>query len=393
VLFAVDRAQHDGRSWVFETVAYRDEARTWFPTPVTSVYARQTWLAAAALWPSGPLEATPPMDSDLSRVRDADVFLIFIESYGAATFERPEIASTVTASRNRLASAIRETGRAAFSAYVESPTYGGSSWLAHLSLLSGVEVRDSETELRLMTQPRDTLVRAFERRGFRAVALMPGLRGSWPEGAFYGFDEIYGADRLAYRGPPFGWFAIPDQFSLDRLDALEVNRHPRPPLFVFFPTISPHFPFRPTPPYQPDWQRLSTPHPFDGSAIVRAYALEPDWIHFAPGYAEAMSYDLATIEGYVRLHNRRELVLILVGDHQPPALVSGQGATWAVPVHVIVSRDGVADRLIAAGFRQGLDPVGASIGRMHTLGTLLLKAFGDGRGHPPSDVVGSQVSP
>jgi hypothetical protein len=206
---------------------------------------------------------------------------------------------------------------------------------------------------------------------------MPGLRQNWPEGVFYGFDEIYGADRLAYGGPEFGWFAIPDQFTLDRLDALEMDRSRRQPLFVFFPTISTHFPFSPTPPYQPDWRRVSTPHPYDGPAIVRAYAQQPDWTHFGPGYVDAMSYDLASIGGYLRKHAGRDLVLVVLGDHQPPAAVSGERAPWDVPVHVIASRAGVLDRLVASGFHEGVTPSRPSIGHIHSLTPLLLHAFGD----------------
>ena len=44
------------------------------------------------------------------------------------------------------------------SAFVESPTFGGSSWLAHISLLSGVEIRDEDTNVLLMSAKRDTLV-------------------------------------------------------------------------------------------------------------------------------------------------------------------------------------------------------------------------------------------
>jgi phosphatidylglycerophosphate synthase len=393
-LFTVDRVQQHGRqAWVFQHTAYEDGAGRLFSPPVTATYARQARLAAAAVWPASALPATPPLDSDLSRLGDADVFVVFIESYGAAAFERPEIAQPLAASRERLASAIDATGRRVLSAYVESPTYGGSSWLAHLSLLSGVEVRDPDTHARLMTEPRDTLVRAFRRRGYRTVALMPGMRGPWPEGAFYGFDEIYGADRLAYTGPEFGWFAVPDQFSLHRLDALEAGGARRAPLFVFFPTISPHFPFNPTPPYQADWARLSTAKPYDGPDLVRAYAHEPDWIHFAPGYVEAMAYDLASIGGYLRVHAQRDLVMILLGDHQPPALVSGAGAAWDVPVHIITNSTAIADRLRDAGFRAGLTPSRPAIGRMHALGPLVLEAFGERRGHPLTDVVRSQTTP
>lgn len=351
--------------------------RVVFSTPVTQTYARQVQLVTTALAGSKALDASPSMNSDLAGVKGADVFLIFVESYGAVSYDRPEIAGPLAASRTALEAAIRATGHNVVSAYVESPTFGGSSWLAHLSLMSGIEVRDPDTNAQLMTRQRDTLVRAFGRRGFRTVALMPGTRESWPEGAFYGFDQIYAADRLAYRGPEFGWFAIPDQFSMDRLDALEVSRTARPPLFVFFPTISTHFPFSPTPPYQPDWRRMSTDRPYDGPDLVEAYSQEPDWTDFAPGYVHAMAYDYASIGGYLRTRRDRDIVMIVIGDHQPPAAVSGEGAPWDVPVHVIASRKAVLERLLSDGFRAGLTPERPTIGRMHTLLPVLLDAFGE----------------
>jgi hypothetical protein len=228
-----------------------------------------------------------------------------------------------------------------------------------------------------MTAERDTLARVFGRRGFRTVGLMPGLRQSWPEGVFYGFSEIYGAERLDYRGPEFGWFAIPDQYSLARFDALEDDRGSTAPRFVFFPTISTHFPFSPTPPYQPDWRRITTHRPYDGPDIVHAYARQPDWTDFAPGYVDAMTYDYDVLSGYLRQHSDRDLVMVVLGDHQPPAAVSGERAPWDVPVHVIASRAAVLDRLRAAGFGAGLTPTRPAIGHMHTLLPVLLHAFGD----------------
>jgi hypothetical protein len=352
-------------------------ADSFFPTPVVETYARQIRLVATAIAAPRSLAPSPPMTSDLSRVAGADVLLIFVESYGAVAYDRPSFASGLSRGRAQLEAAIRDTNRAVVSAFVESPTFGGGSWLAHITLLSGIEVRDPDTNALLMTQQRDTMAKAFARRGYRTVAWMPGMRQSWPEGRFYGFDEIYGADRLAYRGPEFGWFAIPDQYSLDRLDAFEMNRPSRAPLFVFFPTISTHFPFSPTPPYQPDWRRLTDPHPYDGPDIVRAYAREPDWTDFGPGYVDALSYDFASIAGYLRRHADRDQVFIVLGDHQPPAAVSGEHASWDVPVHVIASRQAVLDRLISHGFHAGLMPQRASLGKMHTLLPVFLHAFGD----------------
>jgi hypothetical protein len=360
--------------FVGERVAARLPDARLAPTPVVHTYLHQAALVLEARSGSTSLPPSPPIESTFERVRGADVFLVFVESYGAVTNEGA-FASRLAAPRQRLESDIRDTHREVASAYVESPTFGGSSWLAHLSLISGIEVRDPDTNALLMTTPRDTLVKAFKRAGFRTVGLMPGLRQQWPEGSFYGFDEIYGADRLGYAGPEFGWFAVPDQFSLAKFDILEAHKLTTP-RFVFFPTISTHFPFSPTPPYQPHWARMLTPRPYDGPDIVHAYAGEPDWTNFGPGYVDAIAYDFAVLGGYLRQHAERDLVMILIGDHQPPAAVSGAHATWNVPVHVITSRKAILDRLRAAGFRSGLAPARQAVSRMHALQPILLNGFG-----------------
>ena len=59
--------------------------------------------------------------------------------------------------------------------------------------------------------------------------------------------------------------------------------------------------------------------------------------------------------------------MIVIGDHQPAAAVSGEGAPWDVPVHIIASRRQVLDRLMAQGFRAGLTPARPSLGPMQTL--------------------------
>jgi len=355
-----------------------------FATPVVATYARQARLVAGAMSASRTLAPSPAMDGDLALARGADVFLIFIEAYGAVAFERADIAPRLAAARAELDAAVRDTGRRAVSTFVDSPTFGGSSWLAHISLMSGVEVRDPETNARLMTEHRETVVTDFARHGYRTVALMPGLRQRWPEGGFYGFDDLYGAARLAYHGPEFGWFAIPDQFTLAKFDTLELDREPRPNLFVFYPTISTHFPFSPTPPYQPAWNRIFDAHPWDGPAVIRAYAQQPDWTHFAPGYADAVAYTYQTLAGYLRKHAGRDIVFVILGDHQPAAAVSGEGASWSVPVHVVASRPAILDRLLARGFHTGLVPARPALCRMHALLPILLDALGDRQASAPS---------
>src|SRR5580765_6710379 len=156
-----------------------------FAKPVTVTYGRQVRVAVRALKGSNAVAPSPPMQSSLSRVKGADVLLVFLESYGAVTFDRPEFAERLSGARTQLDAAIQETDRDVVSGLVESPTFGGSSWLAHISLMSGVEVRDPDTNALLMAQKRDTIVTTFKRGGYRTIALMPGLWQAWPEGAFY----------------------------------------------------------------------------------------------------------------------------------------------------------------------------------------------------------------
>jgi hypothetical protein len=356
-----------------------------FVEPVAPAYVRAMTELAYEMTGAGvrALGPAPPIRSNLSRVGRADVFLIFMESYGAVSWDRPEIAQPLAASRRRLEADIRESDRSVVSALVESTTFGGESWLAHLSLLSGTQVRDQRTNTRLMAQDRDTLVKAFGRHGYRTVAIMPGLLRSWPQGGFYGFEDIYNLTRLDYRGPPFGWWSINDQFALARVDALEVEPQPRRPLFIFFPTITTHAPFTPAPPYQKDWARVLTTNPYDQVDLDRAWSEQPDWMNLGPSYVQSLIYTHATLGGYLRLRADRDFVVILIGDHQPPSLVSGPDASWDVPVHVIAGRTPLLDRLRHHGFREGLAPHHPALARMDTLLPVLLDAFGgadDGSG-------------
>jgi len=346
-----------------------------FPRPVTQVYARQLRLVAQAVTRSVELPPSPDLDANLTRAQGADVFLFFIESYGAVTFEKPEFNARLQQPRAGLDRAIHDTGRDVVSALVESPTFGGSSWFAHISFLSGIKVADPDLNALLMTEHRPTVVTNFAKRGYRTIAMMPGLWYPWPEGAFYGFQDIYNGPRLDYKGPSFGWWDMPDQFTLAKLDEQELSKEGRPPLFVFYPTVSTHTPFTPLAPYQQDWHKMLTERPFTDQELEKAYIGEPDYMDLGPAYVDAVSYAYQTFAGYVRQRAGRDYVMILIGDHQPPALVSGEGAPWDVPMHVITNRRDILDSLAAHGFVRGLTPSRPRLSQMHETVPLILDAF------------------
>jgi hypothetical protein len=369
VLIVVFGAQH---------LSAQPSAIVSFAKPVTPSYVRQARFLLAMLGPGAVaprLGPTPDLNNSLAHLDGADVMLVFVESYGAVAYDTPAIADGLVESRADLRSAVAETNREVVSAYVESPTFGASSWLAHLSLISGVEVRDQYAYTSLMASSRGTMITNFSRRGYRTVALMPGMRQAWPEGAFYHFDQIYGRDLLEYPGPEFGWWGIPDQYALAKIDALERNRPTRKPLFLVFPTSTSHAPFGPVAPYQPDWSRMLAADAFEKADVDRWSAAVPDLTNLRPSYVRAIAYEFTTIAGYLRRHPRDSMVLIAIGDHQPPAAVSGRDAPRTVPVHVFGRRGPILDRLVARGFRSGLQPHRPPIGPMHSLTSMFLEAF------------------
>ena len=354
-------------------------ARYYYSLPVAATYLQQLEfvVAAATADVDRNLPAVPLPQSDLGRLEGDDVLLMFLESYGAVTYDEPAIARRVAPARDELAHAAAATGRHIVSAYASSPTFGGGSWLAHASFMSGVEVRDTGDYMMLLTQERATWPKLFKHAGYRAIAVMPGLKTAWPEGAFYGFDSIHDELALGYGGPEFGWWRIPDQFSLARVTELERANESHEPLLTFFPTINTHIPFLPVPPYQADWQRVAHSEPYPAEDVDASLAEVPDWEALGGPYADSFIYTFTYLSGYLRERPSADEILVLIGDHQPAASVAGVGARWDVPVHVITSRDDIAESLIHAGFVEGvaLAPLQRPIATLPELSALLLEAF------------------
>ena len=352
----------------------------YYSLPLTDTYWAQLKFIASAMGneASELIPAQDPLtDFNLKALGGSDVVVQFIESYGASAYDIAAVAATVAPAQEDFASSIAETKRRVVSAFIDSPTFGGNSWLAHASFMTGLDINHLSTYDLLMTQQRTTLSDTFTAQGYRPVALMPGLRADWPEGAFYGFSSIYGAAEINYTGPEFGWWRIPDQYSLQRLYDLEIAKQERQPLFLLFTSITPHMPFRPTPPLQPDWSRLRTETPYDQPEVEAALALLPEWNNLQPAYAGTLAYTFQYLAAYMRQYPADDFVWILLGDHQPPAVVSGVDARWDVPVHIVTSDDTLIEKLLALGFLEGMNPANQPINSMHELVPGLLEAFSE----------------
>ena len=163
-------------------------------------------------------------DRLLTGLRGKDVLLLFVESYGRVAVQGTSFSPAVAHTRPR-DEQLRAPGFAARSAFLTSPTFGGISWLAHVTLQSGIWADSRRRYDQLVKTHRFTLGQAFKRAGWRTVADLPENNRDWPEGSsYYHYDRVYDRRTLGYRGPMFGLPSMPDQFVFGALQRLELAK-------------------------------------------------------------------------------------------------------------------------------------------------------------------------
>ena len=299
-----------------------------------------------------------PGDRLLTGLRGKDVLLVFVESYGRVAVQGSSFSPRIDAVLDRGTAQLRAAGFSSRSAFLTSPTFGGLSWLAHSTLQSGIRVDGQRRYDQLVETDRLTLTRAFKRAGWRAVGVMPANHRAWPEGStFYRYDKIYDRRNLGYRGPDFGLPPMPDQYTLLALQRRELAERHRPPLFAEVDLISSHAPWTRIPRLIP-WDDVG-----DGSIFDRIPAEEStqaalfgDAERARAAYGHSIEYSLSTLFSFVQRYGDDDLVLVVLGDHQPATLVTGQGASHDVPISVIAHDPKVMDQIAGWGWQDGMLP-------------------------------------
>ncbi|MFN5511378.1 MAG: sulfatase-like hydrolase/transferase [Burkholderiales bacterium] len=394
---AVPYALHHRWTWALTlaavalSVANHAGVRATWPVvskPVIPTYWRQAQLLVTALQPRRIDEVLPARTSidqaleqadALAALRGRDVAMILLESVGAIVVDNPRAKAALQPVREQFEADVRASGRGVVSAWFTSPTFAGGSDLAHLSLLSAMDLSDPFRHDLLLTTQRPTLNTLFSRRGYQTVGFYPSVFWEWPERAFYAFDRYVDGRDLAYPGPELGFWKIPDQYSMARIEQLMPREAGTSPRFLFFPTITSHLPFSPVPPFQPDWSKLLSGQPFAGTDLERALAERPNWLEMFPDYLRMVTYAYRWLGDYFRQPEPRETIYLLIGDHQPAANVSGESASWDVPVHIVSSDPELLARWRALGFEDGMTPTRRSLGPLHKVTDMMLQTFSGSR--------------
>ncbi|WP_378943334.1 sulfatase-like hydrolase/transferase [Paracoccus sp. R86501] len=312
---------------------------------------------------------------------DRDVLVVFLESYGRTSFDTPFYGDLHLTTLREAQSRLSKAGLAMRSGFLTSPTHGGQSWLAHATFMNGMWIGDQTRYQASVASDRWTLFDHARHAGFRTAAIMPAITRPWPEGTRMGFDTVFAAGDLGYRGQPFNWVTMPDQFTLFATDRIRTRDHDPRPLFAQVALISSHAPWTPVARMIP-WQDVEDGAVFDDMATTGPTPRQVwrDREIVRQHYRDAIDYTLQAVTEYAERQAGDPPLMVLLGDHQAASSI-GLDQRRQVPIHVIGPAPLVA-RTAGWGLTPGLiPPADAPAIPMEAMRDNLLRSFS-----PPADV-------
>jgi phosphatidylglycerophosphate synthase len=286
----------------------------------------------------------------VTALRGKNVLLVFVESYGRLAVEGSPFSPSVDAVLDDGTKQLAAAGFSARSGWLTSSTFGGGSWWAHATLQSGTWINTQGRYDELVKSDRLTLASAFGRAGWRTVADDPSNDRNWPEGtSFYHYDRIYDRRDVGYHGPTYGFSSMPDQYTLLRLQQLELAKASRP-LFAEVDLTTSHTPWTRIPPFIP-WSRVG-----DGSIFNRLPVDRAGLTDTQDGYSTSIKYTLRTLFSFIQRYGSKNLALIVLGDHQPSRVAVGYRPGHDVPISIIAHDPTVLNRIGDWGWVSGMRP-------------------------------------
>lgn len=275
--------------------------------------------------------------SEARLTRRPNVYLVMIEAYGQRLISDQAMRPAFEALLSRVETRLGEAGYHARTGTSEAPVFGGRSWLSIATVMTGIHI-DSPGAFAVLVPvaaKAPSFVSYFRAQGYTVISAHPGNRdrGSDLPGDIYGGDTYLDGPSMDYRGPPYGWVRIPDQFALghlrSRLNDVEG------PFFSFYMSVSTHHPWLHVP-YVDRWEGLQdgTARPVPASAL-EATASIPDGPQRS--YFDAVEYEWRALTDFILSEASDDAIFILVGDHQP--LLERSGDDARMDEEVAIARD------------------------------------------------------
>ncbi len=335
---------------------------------------------------------TPAVDADppsptwvFPGIQDGDIHIIVVESYGVTLLEQGGYRPGMLELYARLEDELAASKYIVLSGTVDSPAFGGRSWLADATLLTGRTIADQGEYDRIATEGVGApLLERMGRSGYRRIYAAPGTRNApdaWRQA--YPFEDYLLRYDFEYAGPFINFGAMPDQYLLNYVADHKLS--PGAKDFAFYLLVSSHVPFEKIPSYREDWA-----FPLKGAEFTTEELLvfDNNWLsgkELAQGYLAGIAYSLRSSVGLFSTklagtsgeHN----IGLIIGDHQPRKPVSHPTADYRVPYHVIIPEalyeDTVLERLgswkLTKGFMPRLDTDASAMASLLDLLEIIFK--------------------
>jgi len=295
-------------------------------------------------------------DIELKEIKSSpNLFFLFIESYGSYYFREPKISQKSYKDFNSFKSRLKESGFETRTQFSKSPTIGGQSWLTYSSLLFGYRIDNNTLFENHLYDPNfrssNSMLELLRISGYTNYNLNPispisGINVPYEEmREMYAIDHWILSKDINYKGDAYGFGSCPpDQYSLNYTMQL-IKKEQKSPFTLFYLTKNSHSPFI-TPPLVTDWQTLNEG---EGKTHVhKGFLKYPE----VKDYQNAIKYEYDVMGQFINQHGTNNDIFILVGDHQPPALVQPEKHGFSTPIHIVSKDIGFLDDFDRFGFKE-----------------------------------------
>src|SRR6056297_308597 len=301
---------------------------------------------------------THPNSFALPGIQDKNVHIFIVESYGTTIFTNPHHFNRMEEFYRQQESLLQQDGFSILSHAYNSTTFGGTSWLADATILSGIELRTQSHYDQVVKQSTGNLLHLLARANYHRIISAPGTNFMTDDyTGFYSYDTYILHDDFEYNGPFFTFGKLPDQYQMHFIHSEIIDHSSSQPHFVQYILCSSHVPWNYIPPYIDTWEELDRGSIYynrerntwyDNSWAVGSELFE--------GYAHSIRYSLESVFGYARTHLKHDDILIVIGDHQPKFPVSEKEAGFGVPIHIIGKDRSILLPFMRFGYEMGILP-------------------------------------
>jgi len=295
-------------------------------------------------------------------VKKPNIFLLFVESYGAVASLTDYCEQPYAALTESLNEQLDSSGWHIASNYSKSTVIGGRSWLAMTTAMVGARIEDqiqySDLIKNRLSYPH--MVDFFNAQDYETyrvstmrirMSKSDSMKMITIPNRFWKFDHRYFFPDIPYDGYQYDLYGgIPDQYTLGYATDSILSKTDQP-FFYTSITMNSHGPWHhKMPPVVDDWRTLNgIEKPFGDEEIGKDMHISSYWT--------AVDYQLRMLTRYIQKQGRDDSVYIIMGDHNPGGLewkLYQRFNKWAVPIHIIAKDSSFVQSFHQHGFTEGM---------------------------------------